>query len=156
MNAAEKNVLYIAVALFVMGCFFRIVPWGLPSIEVREEFSLFPESTDKLIPANANLQDSSGIAKLASDKPFVEGSKKDKKGKAKQKKIKPKVKLPLKINQAGIDELCALKGVGPKLAEKIFEVRTRNGPFKSPDDLKKVPGIGKKKLEGILQGVIFD
>ena len=28
--------------------------------------------------------------------------------------------------------------------------------FKKPEDLEKVPGIGKKKLEGLLSGVIFD
>ena len=60
------------------------------------------------------------------------------------------------INRASKDELCALKGVGPKLAEPIIALREHQGPFLTPADLEKVPGIGKKKAEGILQGVIFD
>ena len=43
-----------------------------------------------------------------------------------------------------------------KLAEKIIEQRTASGPFKGPADLKKVHGIGKKKLENMLQSIIFD
>ena len=60
------------------------------------------------------------------------------------------------INSASLDELCALNGVGPKLAEKILEVRNALGAFKTGEDLQKVPGIGKKKLEKLLPGVIFD
>ena len=75
----------------------------------------------------------------------------------KNKKIKQKKpNLPIHVNHAGVEELCALKGVGPKLAEKILAFRNQNGPFSGPQDLEKVPGIGKKKLEGLLQGVIFD
>ena len=64
--------------------------------------------------------------------------------------------LPVHINTASLDELCALNGVGPKLAEKILEVRNALGAFKKAEDLQKVPGIGKKKLEKLLPGVIFD
>ena len=64
--------------------------------------------------------------------------------------------LPVHINSASIDELCALNGVGPKLAEKILEAKNAFGPFKTGEDLQKVPGIGKKKLEKLLPGVIFD
>ena len=55
-----------------------------------------------------------------------------------------------------MEELCALKGVGPKLAEKIIERRNAAGPFKNASDLKKVHGIGKKKLENMIQLIIFD
>ena len=69
---------------------------------------------------------------------------------------KIKVKFPLNINTASMEELCALKGVGPKLAEKIIERRNAAGPFKNASDLKKVHGIGKKKLENMIQLIIFD
>jgi competence protein ComEA len=72
------------------------------------------------------------------------------------KKKKAVVRFPLRINDATADELCALKGVGPKLADKIIAFREANGPFGGPSSLQKVPGIGKKKLEGILPWVIFD
>jgi competence protein ComEA len=48
----------------------------------------------------------------------------------------------LNINTASKEELTALKGVGDKRAQDIIDYRTKNGPFKSIDDLEKVPGIG--------------
>jgi competence protein ComEA len=57
---------------------------------------------------------------------------------------------------ASAEDLCAIKGVGPKLAEKIIERRNAFGPYKGASDLKKVHGIGKKKLEMMLQSIIFD
>jgi competence protein ComEA len=74
----------------------------------------------------------------------------------KERKSVKKTNLPVHINSASVDELCALNGVGPKLAEKILTTRNALGPFKSPEDLQKVPGIGKKKMEKLLLGVIFD
>jgi len=46
------------------------------------------------------------------------------------------------INTATKDELVSLKGVGAKRAQAIIDYRTKNGPFKTVDDLEKVPGIG--------------
>ena len=50
--------------------------------------------------------------------------------------------LALDINTASSDELQTLKGIGEKRAEAIIAYRNSNGPFKSSEDLKKVPGIG--------------
>ena len=47
------------------------------------------------------------------------------------------------INTASAKELTTLGGVGPKLAERIVEYRDTHGPFKKPEDLKKVEGVGK-------------
>jgi len=46
------------------------------------------------------------------------------------------------INTATKEELTSLKGVGDKRAQEIIDYRTKNGPFKTVDDLEKVPGIG--------------
>ena len=51
------------------------------------------------------------------------------------------------INTAGAKELTTLGGVGPKLAERIVEYRDAHGPFKKPEDLKKVEGVGKALFE---------
>jgi competence protein ComEA len=46
------------------------------------------------------------------------------------------------LNAAGVAELDALPGIGPVLAQRIVDHRTRNGPFRSVGELDDVPGIG--------------
>ncbi|MCL5269732.1 MAG: helix-hairpin-helix domain-containing protein [bacterium] len=54
------------------------------------------------------------------------------------------------INTATATELEALPGVGPVLAGRIVEDRRRNGPYRRPEDLLRVGGIGPAKLRAIL------
>lgn len=58
------------------------------------------------------------------------------------------------INRASASELEALPGVGPATAEKIVSEREANGPFESPEDLMRVPGIGEKKFEAMREMVV--
>lgn len=53
----------------------------------------------------------------------------------------------ININKASAEELIQLKGIGPSHAAKIVEFRQKNGPFKIPEDLIQVPGIGRKTFE---------
>ena len=48
------------------------------------------------------------------------------------------------INSADASQLALLPRVGPSVAQRIVEFRKENGPFKSPDDLMLVRGIGEK------------
>ncbi len=45
------------------------------------------------------------------------------------------------LNTANQQQLEALKGIGPGKAKAIIDYRTKNGPFKTAEDLMKVPGI---------------
>lgn len=53
------------------------------------------------------------------------------------------------INTATMEQLEALKGVGPAKAKAIVEHRTKNGPFKTVDDLEAVKGFGKKTVDSL-------
>lgn len=53
------------------------------------------------------------------------------------------------LNTATAEELDALPGVGPSTAAKIVSDREANGPFATPEDLMRVPGIGAKKFDAL-------
>ncbi len=53
------------------------------------------------------------------------------------------------INTASRKELVKLKGIGPVSAERIIEYREKQGPFRKPEDIMRVKGIGRKKWEAI-------
>lgn len=50
------------------------------------------------------------------------------------------------VNRGSMQELQRLPGIGPALAAKIVESRTVQGPFRVPEDLLRVSGIGEAKL----------
>ena len=50
----------------------------------------------------------------------------------------------ININTANLKALSGLKGIGPERAKAIIDYRSKNGSFKSVEDLKKVKGIGDK------------
>ena len=52
------------------------------------------------------------------------------------------VHAAVNINTATQAELETLQGIGPAKAKAIVDYRKKNGPFKSPNDLEKVNGIG--------------
>lgn len=53
------------------------------------------------------------------------------------------------LNQAGVDELAALPGVGPSLAAAIVADRQAKGPFKTLTELDRVRGVGPAILQQI-------
>ena len=59
------------------------------------------------------------------------------------------IEKKIDINAATEGEFSVLPGIGPKLAKRIVEKRSELKGFKTIDELTKVSGIGKKKLNAI-------
>jgi competence protein ComEA len=55
---------------------------------------------------------------------------------------------PVNLNSADAATLAKeLDGIGPAKAAAIVDYRQKNGPFRAPEDLLKVEGIGQKVLD---------
>jgi len=62
----------------------------------------------------------------------------------------------ININTASAEQLAQLKGIGPSHAAKIVAYREKNGPFKMPEDLMQVSGIGQKTIEANQEFIIVE
>lgn len=52
----------------------------------------------------------------------------------------------LNLNTATVTELEHLPGIGPKVAARIVDYRTKKGPFRKTEELMNVQGIGEKSF----------
>lgn len=64
-------------------------------------------------------------------------------------------KSPININKASQKELESISGIGEVIAGRIIEYRFQCGLFKDFNDVKKVKGIGDKKIEIIGKYIVF-
>ena len=56
----------------------------------------------------------------------------------------PAAPSKVNLNTATLAELDTLPGVGPVLAQRIVDHRTKRGPFRTVQDLRQVDGIGEE------------
>lgn len=55
----------------------------------------------------------------------------------------------ININTATVEQLTAITGIGPSIAQRIVDYRQENGQFTSIDEIVNVRGIGAKTFEKI-------
>lgn len=131
----------LAIFIFVFAAFlFRLSFVSLPEINAGEKI----EAED--------------LNEIAEPRPVLNENQADSQKISPEKNIINDLTVPQKlvnINIASEEELCTLKGIGPKTAEAIVKYRNENGRFKCKDDLMKVKGIGKKKYSAVADKIIF-
>jgi len=59
------------------------------------------------------------------------------------------------VNQATVEQLMTISGIGPVMAKRIVDFRDKNGPFKKVEDLLAVQGIGEKNLERFKNQIVL-
>jgi len=64
--------------------------------------------------------------------------------------------IKININTASIEELTQLDRVGQKYAERIVAYRDENGPFKAPEEIMQVAGIGEKTFEANKDRIVVE
>lgn len=62
----------------------------------------------------------------------------------------------ININTADAAELATLPGIGEKKGETIVAYREEHGPFRVPEQLTDVPGIGESILAEVLDQITVD
>ena len=65
-------------------------------------------------------------------------------------------RVGVNINTASAEELDTLPGIGAQRAADIIADREANGPFRIPEDLTRVPGIGEGILEGLMDYITVE
>ncbi len=66
------------------------------------------------------------------------------------------VSLSVRVNSAAVQDLVALPGIGPVLADRIVKERQSRGAFLTLRDLARVKGMTPKVLSRIEELVLFD
>lgn len=69
--------------------------------------------------------------------------------------VKKRHPIQVNINEAVMEDLLNLKGIGPKIANNIIKYRTANGDFSQIDEIENVSGIGKMKFKHIKDHIII-
>lgn len=144
LTLTELRVIFFLIVIFILGVILKTVGWRNEEPQ-RTNFdyshldSIFysPKILESRIAEN-NLFDSNQESSDFNKSNFDIQLKKQK---LSEKSIN--------LNNASINQLAMLPGIGVKTAENIIDYRKLNGNFTQVDELLEVKGIGNSKLEKI-------
>ena len=57
--------------------------------------------------------------------------------------------IPLNVNEVKEEHLTLIPGIGPRLAQRIIQYRSKKGGFRKIEELMEVRGIGEQKLRNL-------
>ena len=104
-------------------------------------------------PADATARSALESQIRAADSARKSGLRKSKR--EKKKREPPKPIGPVDLDTAGVEQIVALRHVGPALAKRIVADRDSFGPFGSLEGLQRVKGIGPSMVEKLDSAVTF-
>lgn len=160
----ETKVILLIVTVLILGAGIKYYKYFFAGENVKYDYSKSDEEFKKLTDEirkkeisgekNDTVKNESSISQeLKKEQDSLESIVKEPKISKKELKLREK---SVNLNNAGIDELCALPGIGESTAQKIIDYRNRKGKFKKISDVINVKGIGKKKFEKIKEYLVIE
>jgi len=145
----QQIVLFLTVSLLI-GSFLKIYESLQESVSVapvpRAQIEAFSKHADSLEQATAERERGAEVEMLSASKMPV-SSRTNLSASAQPSATENA--LFVDVNSAGVEELQTIPGIGPVLAQRIIDYRTRIGAFGHINELKEVKGIGEKTFEKI-------
>jgi competence protein ComEA len=160
----ETKVILLIVVVLILGAGIKYYKYFFTGENAKYDYSKSDEDFKKLtdeirkkeIGAEINdtvKSESSLSEELKKEQDSLEAIEKEPKISKKELKLREK---SVNLNNAGIDELCTLPGIGESTAQKIIEYRNKKGKFKKISDIMNVKGIGEKKFEKIKEYLVIE
>ena len=130
----RPQLVVLLVVVLVAGAGLGVGHWRRTHPELAERLERF----DRVAP---------GFSPTVPDLPLASAPRRPRAGVAPRTQVPNVPSAPLDVNRATEDELRTLPGIGGVLAARIIEARERDGPFASLDDVRRVRGVGRVKLD---------
>lgn len=99
------------------------------------------------LPSSAVGPEGPGLASTTGEAPSSSSGRSQGVDPGVSRRTTPATDFVVDLNRANAAELDRLPGIGPVLARRIIDYRTRHGRFSRCEELLAVPGIGPRLLE---------